>query len=115
MSKADQPDHNRAGSESIETSVADLQLPETVLVTGFPGFIARRLVAKILASDTIARVYLVCQPGPAEQGQRLAALVAHRPVREEQGGQVAAVIHVEVGQQHGVDRVGWHTGVREPA
>ncbi|MCG8425177.1 MAG: SDR family oxidoreductase [Proteobacteria bacterium] len=73
MSKADQPDHNRAGSESIETSVADLQLPETVLVTGFPGFIARRLVAKILASDTIARVYLVCQPGPAEQAREFLA------------------------------------------
>jgi thioester reductase-like protein len=38
------------------------QVPEVVLVTGFPGFTAKRMVAKILASDPEARVIVLARP-----------------------------------------------------
>lgn len=40
--------------------------PETVLITGAPGFTAERMAAKILASDADARVILLCHEREAE-------------------------------------------------
>jgi thioester reductase-like protein len=42
-------------------SVHDPRPEETVLVTGFPAFTARRLVKKILTSDERARVMVLCR------------------------------------------------------
>ncbi len=72
------------GNGSRMTSESDLGArPEVALVTGFPAFSARRMVAKILASDEEARVFLLARGKfadaagelvrslPADHGRRL--------------------------------------------
>ncbi len=40
----------------------EASVPEVVLVTGFPGFMAKRMIAKILASDEEAKVLVLARP-----------------------------------------------------
>ena len=62
--------HRRATSEGDEVRFA-----ETVLVTGFPAFTARRMIARILASDPLARlIVLVRDKFAAEASAFLAEL-----------------------------------------
>lgn len=46
--------------------------PEVVLVTGFPAFTARRMVARILASDPDARVFVLARPKFADAAREMA-------------------------------------------
>jgi thioester reductase-like protein len=45
----------------------------TTLITGFPGFIGRRLAARLLADDSKLRVAALVEPRMVEQAQRAAA------------------------------------------
>jgi len=70
--------------------------PERVLVTGFPAFTARRLAAKILASDPEARVSLLARGKLADDA---AAFIAGLPAgqRERAGVVVGDVGDMDLG------------------
>ena len=47
-------------------------MPRTYLLTGFPGFLAGRLVPRLLADDDEARIVALVEPRMAERARALA-------------------------------------------
>jgi thioester reductase-like protein len=54
--------------------------PAVYFVTGYPGFIGKRLVAEIAQSDPRGRIYLLVQEKFVEEAQRYAAKLSGAPI-----------------------------------
>ena len=63
----------------------------TILVTGFPGFIGTRLVARLLADDTDSRIVVLVEPRMAGRAQEVAVRLA--------GGRRIEVVTGDIGER----------------
>jgi thioester reductase-like protein len=63
----------RNGTESTSPRPQARRAPDVALVTGFPYFTARRMIAKVLAADPRAQVILLVREKFREQAEALAA------------------------------------------
>jgi thioester reductase-like protein len=60
-------------AERTAAEAEDPRPPESVLVTGFPAFTAKRMVTKVLSADPAARVFLLSRDKFAEDAARFLA------------------------------------------